>query len=940
MKNVTYSSNAGSNVLCFSNMPIRYHVVDIRRDGVWKSCESADMIDSQADLIVANEEPVAETSTGDFQTPEAVQLVTEQLASSVIESGVQLDNKVNELSDRDNTGSLQLDSNSTYSSHSTDKLPLSNNSARSSITDTAWNDPVNFIHKRMTASLINSYIDKPHQPDDAYNFPVINGRQFMPSWFYSCMPDGSKVTRKWLSYSAVEDKAYCVNCVLFGGPNASKLWTISGFNGWISRHGVRDIVAHESTDQHRFADIAYVQWTTNRRVDRAIAEHTKSAIDQNRRVVCVVIKAVQYLATEMIAIRGHTANEGKLMNLFKLLAQYDTSAAAYLESLEIIRSRETKKKPAVNFLSPLNVRRLLAVMKTLLVERVIQLVNKQRACSIISDGTQDESKMEAQCLIIRYLEENEGMYRPVERLIDVFTTGDTSAESLCESLLNSLKKANVNLNFIVGQSYDGASNMRGRHSGLRTRMLEYANRAQFVWCHAHRLNLVIESMLGCCTDIRKVLGLIQELYNFFNSHRRHAVLIRLQDTEAHKRTLKRVSDTTRSWRSAEDGVTTLIECFDTISKALECLENDRNSDTSTVSLASGLLRRLDFHLIVSLHILKFVFRITGPVSRIMQGVSVDFAMAVTLIESCLAQFNDAVNKCDEQWEQILKEAKDFAELHAVESTFPAKRQRIPKKLSDELASDESIQDPERRMKTTVFRCVVDNIYVQLKERFQTEDLAMLRSLKFFTPACLTSAIDIIDDDIKEVCEYYDVDTSVVIRELTEFRVIYKQLHTHVTMDDLTKVTSTISQDNVYESQNASANDQLAGPCEFADIEHSDVEDTDEVVDCSRETKVASWIECGFVKPLRLLQQLSGFTTLQYVYKILLTLPVTSCSAERTMSRVRIVKNRLRSTMLDDWFSSLLCIASEKDILSSLDLNNIVDRFADCSDILRRKLIHS
>ena len=33
--------------------------------------------------------------------------------------------------------------------------------------------------------------------------------------------------------------------------------------------------------------------------------------------------------------------------------------------------------------------------------------------------------------------------------------------------------------------------------------------------------------------------------------------------------------------------------------------------------------------------LKFVFRIAGPVSRIMHGVFVDFAMAVTLIESCL-----------------------------------------------------------------------------------------------------------------------------------------------------------------------------------------------------------------------------------------------------------------------------------------------------------------
>jgi Domain of unknown function (DUF4371) len=886
------------NILCFRNMPIRYHVVDARHDGVWKSCESANTADLSTDLIAVNQDPVAVNSTGDTQTPdEAVQLVTEHLAASVLESGVQLDRKSNEVDDCGITvtGSLLLNSNSnsTCSSHSytNDKLPLSTYPSCVSVTDmAAWNDPVNFIHKRMTATLINSYIDKPNQPDDAFNFPVTNGRQFMASWFYSCMPDGSKVTRKWLSYSAAENKAYCVNCVLFGGPNASKLWTTSGFNGWISRHGIRDIIAHETTDQHRFAETGYIQWITSKRIDRVIEEQTKSAVDQNRRVVCVVIKAIQYLATEMIAIRGHSANEGKLMNLFKLLAQYDANAAAYLESLEAIRARETRKKPAVNFLSPLNVRRLLTVMKTLLVERVIQLVNKQRACSIISDGTQDESKMEAQCLTIRYLEESEGMCRPVERLIDVFTTGDTSAESLCDNLINSLNKANVNLEFIVGQSYDGASNMRGRHSGLRTRMLQYANRALFVWCHAHRFNLVIESMLGCCTDIRKVLGLIQEMYNFFNSHRRHAVLMQFQGTEAHKRTLKRVSDTTRSWRSAEDGVTTLIQCFNTISKALECLENDANSDTSTVSIASGLLRRLnDFHLIVNLHILKFVFCITGPVSRIFQGVSVDIAMAVTLIESCLAQFNDAVNNCDAGWERILKEAKDFAELHDVESTFPVKRQRKPKKMSGELASDESIEDPARRMKTTVFKVVIDNIYVQLKERFQTEDLALLRSIKFFTPACLTSSINFTEDDIKEVCQYYGVDTSVIIRELTEFRAIYKQLQTHVQMDDLTTVKS-------YE--------QLAYPCESVDIQHSDTEDTvtDEVIDYSKETKVASWIECGFVKPLRLLQQLSGFTTLQYVYKILVTLPVTSCSAERTMSRVRIVKNRLRSTMLDDWFS--------------------------------------
>ena len=38
----------------------------------------------------------------------------------------------------------------------------------------------------------------------------------------------------------------------------------------------------------------------------------------------------------------------------------------------------------------------------------------------------------------------------------------------------------------------------------------------------------------------------------------------VEDGTGHARTLKRVSDTTRSWRSAEDGTTTVLECFDSI----------------------------------------------------------------------------------------------------------------------------------------------------------------------------------------------------------------------------------------------------------------------------------------------------------------------------------------------------------------------------------------
>jgi len=60
-----------------------------------------------------------------------------------------------------------------------------------------------------------------------------------------------------------------------------------------------------------------------------------------------------------------------------------------------------------------------------------------------------------------------------------------------------------------------------------------------------------------------------------------------------------------------------------------------------------------------------------------------------------------------------------------------------------------------------------------------------------------------------------------------------------------------------------------------------------------------WADLSFIKPLRAITELSGFPTLTLLYNILVSLAVTSSTAERAMSKVRIIKNRLRTTMLDD-----------------------------------------
>ena len=46
---------------------------------------------------------------------------------------------------------------------------------------------------------------------------------------------------------------------------------------------------------------------------------------------------------------------------------------------------------------------------------------------------------------------------------------------------------------------------------------------------------------------------------------------------------------------------------------------------------------------------------------------------------------------------------------------------------------------------------------------------------------------------------------------------------------------------------------------------------------------------------------SGFSSLTSIYTILVSLAISSSSAARVMSKVKILKSRLRTTMRDDWF---------------------------------------
>jgi len=93
--------------------------------------------------------------------------------------------------------------------------------------------------------------------------------------------------------------------------------------------------------------------------------------------------------------------------------------------------------------------------------------------------------------------------------------------------------------------------------------------------------------------------------------------------------------------------------------------------------------------------------------------------------------------------------------------------------------------------------------------------------------------------------------------------------------------------------------------------------------------MADFIRKGFMKPFRLLFQLSSsnFSHLFVLYKILITLAVTSCSAEVAFSKEKIIKNYLRSSMLDPWLSAMMILCAEKDVLDRISNEDIINKLA-------------
>jgi hypothetical protein len=75
------------------------------------------------------------------------------------------------------------------------------------------------------------------------------------------------------------------------------------------------------------------------------------------------------------------------------------------------------------------------------------------------------------------------------------------------------------------------------------------------------------------------------------------------------------------------------------------------------------------------------------------------------------------------------------------------------------------------------------------------------------------------------------------------------------------------------------------------------------------------------------RQMDSYPNISIAYRILFTVHVTVASAKRSFSKLKLLKNYLRSTMSQERLNGLATLCIEKKLLDKVDINIIINDFA-------------
>lgn len=788
------------------------------------------------------------------------------------------------------------------------------------------------------------------------NATLLSPLPFDDGIFHIKHSDGQIFKRNWLSYNENNKKLFCSICLAFtDGASAF----CQGFDRY--RHLSQTVGEHEKSNTHIESIKTYIAYKQGRTIETMLfktqLEERKKEIVERRKVVSGVIDVIKLIGKQGLAFRGKEesayslndpfVNHGNFLEIFLLLSKYDENLARHVkrvtERSKYALEERTKKGgkgrgSQITFLSKTTVTKIISIIKFMIRDEIANDIRESKIFSVLMDTTMDVSSYDQCVIVLRYL-----LGKTVEeRVIGLKCVHSTTGESLCNTFLDILNCAGLSVENCIANAFDGASNMSGEYSGVSSRLRDLVPNHVHTWCYAHVLNLVMSDTTQILPTTISFFGLLQHTQVFLkDSHKRLRVYL-----QQNPRVLLAAIGATR-WRSRSDATTKIFgrhhywfssEELDETSqpetiyielvKTLFVIGNSIEFNPKVRNEASGLLQKfLSFETILVAMMFCLIFKMTTPLSDYLQTKNLDYAQAWRLVSSAQNSLKDARH----QFSQVVKAAERFVSfmsvrLHEIEedssldtenlcleTELPRKRTRKIKKLSGEMAEDETALSEMDSFRIKVFNVVIDKIDQCMTNRFHDQrslyvDVACFDPRRFceLKQGLPSNALDKICDLIP------NIDKGKLTEELQTF------------VKDWPQISSTLKEEF--------AKDVVTD----VEYEPSDIENN-EVGMCSIQEPCNYCISCAYKVICDYNMYSVLYTELSKVYKYLLTIPMTQVSCERVFSKLKLIKTRVRSNLTNENLEAFVMMQCEKDKLIGLDNEKVIDKLCEQSDELKRLL---
>ena len=599
-----------------------------------------------------------------------------------------------------------------------------------------------------------------------------------------------------------------------------------------------------------------------RKIEEIADSVVSNRIAENRKKIVPMIKTVGLCGRQNIPLRGHRDSSKHFSDKSKNCGNFHALLEFRIDAGDETLKNHFKTAPKnATYISAPIQNEIIHSYKQYIQGKLLEDI-RGKYFAIIADEAQDSSDSEQLSLVLRFIDDV-GEIREgfMEFGLCESVTGAAIAELILDRIQNVYR---LDMNLCVGQCYDGASNMSGIRSGVANIILKQFPNALYYHCASHKLNLVVAS---CCQipSVRNMMDSVKKGSDIFHfSGKKQLVQEKCIHKEIPSETRDTLLDVCRTrWILRLDGMQRFEELLGAISAALDIISNDNTYNKDARSDASGLLHRIfTFDFIINLVIVRHTLAHIQPLTYELQQVKLDISAVYDAVDTCL----NTLKRVREQIDLKHKSWYDHAASLAYKHNITIQKPRIVNiQMHRENYNAVTPEEYYRRSLSVPF---LDQIINQLEERFSSRH--RVHGYAFYAiPSCVIS-----DKQWKQQI------------------ISFANEYTHLLPNAAALPTEMDGWETFWSG--------------IMSKEHRVPDNIRDALTFIRSKK--NW-----------------FPNMYAILAIVGTVPSSSNSCERSISKLRLLKSFLRSKMLNDRLNGLALLYIHREI--DLDYEEVLDIFA-------------